>query len=166
MFFSCFFSSWEYPSQPRSHHLSIGSWAGPFPALPLQSFFCGHPSEHWGPEKFSFVMSCKKSCSLLSSFAFVVVERFLCFDMDLLRHRFAVNQVSTAKSLCLCIDENLPWSSHIENLTKRPRVASGIGTLKRICSNSEAYYQCLRACDLTTWLLQCFVGKLQHDAFK
>ena len=43
-----------------------------------------------------------------------------------------VNQVSTEKSLDVYIDENLSWSSHTENLTKR--VASGIGTVKRIRS--------------------------------
>ena len=58
-----------------------------------------------------------------------------------------VNQVCTAESLGVYIDENLFWSSHIENLTMR--AASGIDTLKRIRSlvppqiNSEAYFQCL-----------------------
>ena len=43
-----------------------------------------------------------------------------------------VNQVSTAKSLGVYIDENLSWGSHIEKLIKK--VASGVGALKRIRS--------------------------------
>ena len=41
-----------------------------------------------------------------------------------------VNQVSTAKSLDVYIDENLSWASHNEKLIKK--VASGIGAFKRI----------------------------------
>ena len=43
-----------------------------------------------------------------------------------------VNQVSTAKSLGVYVDENLSWGSHIEKLIKK--VASGVGALKRIRS--------------------------------
>ena len=43
-----------------------------------------------------------------------------------------VNQVSTAKSLRVYIDENLSWGSHIVKLIKK--VASGVDALKRIRS--------------------------------
>ena len=41
-----------------------------------------------------------------------------------------VSQVTTAKSLGVTIDNKLDWSSHIDKLTRK--VASGIGTIKRI----------------------------------
>jgi len=41
-----------------------------------------------------------------------------------------INQVATAKSLGVTIDNKLDWSSHIDKLTKK--IASGIGAIKRI----------------------------------
>lgn len=40
-----------------------------------------------------------------------------------------VNQVTTAKSLGVIIDDKLHWNSHIEKLTKK--AVSGIGAIKR-----------------------------------
>ena len=41
-----------------------------------------------------------------------------------------IEQVTTAKSLGVLIDDELTWWSHIDNLTKK--IASGIGAVKRI----------------------------------
>ena len=41
-----------------------------------------------------------------------------------------IEQVTTAKSLGVLIDNNLTWRSHIDKLTKK--IASGIGAIKRV----------------------------------
>ena len=43
-----------------------------------------------------------------------------------------VSRVSSSESLGLTMDENLTWSEHIDNISKK--VSSGIGALKRVRS--------------------------------
>lgn len=45
-------------------------------------------------------------------------------------NNMTVEQVSSTKSLGVCIDQTLNWESHIENISKK--IASAIGEIKRI----------------------------------
>ena len=48
----------------------------------------------------------------------------------------AVEQVASAKSLGVYIDQTLNWECHIENISKK--IASAIGAIKRIRPSSDA----------------------------
>ena len=46
----------------------------------------------------------------------------------------AVEQVASAKSLGVYIDQTLNWECHIENISKK--IASAIGAIKRISASN------------------------------
>ena len=45
-------------------------------------------------------------------------------------HNVHIEKVTSVKSLGIFIDENLPWQTHIDKLSKK--ITSGIGAIKRI----------------------------------
>ena len=53
-------------------------------------------------------------------------------DLDVFVDNKRIKRVSSSESLGLTIDENLNWSKHIDNISKK--VSSGIGALKRMRS--------------------------------
>ena len=53
-------------------------------------------------------------------------------DLDVFVDNKRISRVSSSESLGLTMDENLTWSKHIDNISKK--VSSGIGALKRMRS--------------------------------